>query len=321
MNSGAWQTSAIFSGLAPNTTYSFQARKTETATHFASDPSTAAQFITNPIPVTGVTLNKSATTLIVNNSEQLTATILPANATNQNVSWSSTNSLVATVSTNGTVTALGGGIAIIAVITEDGNKAATCTVTVSLGGNSLISGYVGWENGSGKSISQKSVEFPAEDINVYLQKQQSSNWSMVAVTFTNTDGYFEFRTVPAGRYRVILDIPGLIHDNPHIIEITDRDTIRNIEYVITEDGIISVNITTFTKEDNNLRVYPNPTSGQLTIENGKLRIENVEVFNVMGQKQKIIFNYQLSTQIDISHLQSGIYFLRVGNETVKVVKQ
>ena len=81
------------------------------------------------IPVTGVTLNKTALSLTVGGTETLTAIITPDNATNKNVTWSSNNLEVATVE-NGTVTAVGAGNATITVTTADGSKTATCTVTV-----------------------------------------------------------------------------------------------------------------------------------------------------------------------------------------------
>ena len=56
------------------------------------------------VPVTGVTLNKNSMTLPIGSSETLTATILPEDATNQNVTWSSSNTNVATVDQNGKVT-------------------------------------------------------------------------------------------------------------------------------------------------------------------------------------------------------------------------
>jgi hypothetical protein len=51
MDGGAWQPSATFSELTPNTTYSFEARKAETETHFASEPSPVAQFSTKPLGI------------------------------------------------------------------------------------------------------------------------------------------------------------------------------------------------------------------------------------------------------------------------------
>ena len=83
-----------------------------------------------PISVTGVSLNKSSLTLYENDSETLVATVTPSNATNKSVTWSSSNTSVASVSSSGKVTALAAGSAVITVTTSDGNKKATCSVTV-----------------------------------------------------------------------------------------------------------------------------------------------------------------------------------------------
>lgn len=80
--------------------------------------------------VTGVTLNKTALSLIEGGTETLTATVAPANATNRNVTWKSSNEDVAVVSM-GTITAKAPGTASITAITEDGGKEASCTVSVT----------------------------------------------------------------------------------------------------------------------------------------------------------------------------------------------
>ena len=82
-------------------------------------------------PVTSVSLDKTSLTLTEGDASQLTATVLPENASNKNVRWESTNTSVATVN-NGKVTAVKKGSAKIRVITEDGNKTAECDVTVKL---------------------------------------------------------------------------------------------------------------------------------------------------------------------------------------------
>ena len=79
--------------------------------------------------VTGVSLNKTSTTIEKGKSETLTATVAPSNATNKSVTWSSSNTNVATVS-NGVVTAKSAGTSTITVKTADGSKTATCKVTV-----------------------------------------------------------------------------------------------------------------------------------------------------------------------------------------------
>ena len=81
--------------------------------------------------VTGVTLNKSSLNLGVGGSEVLSATVLPADATNKQVTWLSSTPSVATVSQSGVVTGVKEGTAQISVITADGSKTAICSVIVS----------------------------------------------------------------------------------------------------------------------------------------------------------------------------------------------
>lgn len=84
-----------------------------------------------PVAANGVTLTPDKTTLNVGEKQTLTATVLPADATNKNVTWASSDTSVATVE-NGVVTAVGKGTATITVTTADGGYTATCEVTVKL---------------------------------------------------------------------------------------------------------------------------------------------------------------------------------------------
>jgi len=85
---------------------------------------------TDPVLVTGITLNKSSETIKVGNTLTITATVSPNNATNQTLNWTSSNTSIATVS-NGVVTGVAAGTATITASSTDGsNKSATCQVTV-----------------------------------------------------------------------------------------------------------------------------------------------------------------------------------------------
>ena len=84
---------------------------------------------TDPVAVTGVTLDKNAAEVEVGQTVKLTATIAPANATNKKVSWSSDKPAIATVA-DGVVTGVAEGTAVITVTTEDGAKTASATITV-----------------------------------------------------------------------------------------------------------------------------------------------------------------------------------------------
>ena len=83
------------------------------------------------IPITEISLDKSSATLTEGETTTLTATVLPENTTDsKSVSWSSSNSEVATVDANGTVTAKRAGTVVITATSTNG-KTAGCTVTVS----------------------------------------------------------------------------------------------------------------------------------------------------------------------------------------------
>jgi len=82
------------------------------------------------VAVTGVTLSQTTASLTTSAMMTLTATVLPANASNKTVTWSSSNPSVATVD-NGVVTAVGVGTATIIVTTQNGSKTAACSVTVT----------------------------------------------------------------------------------------------------------------------------------------------------------------------------------------------
>ena len=79
---------------------------------------------------TSVTISPSTASVEMGETVQLTETILPTNATDKSVSWSSSNQSIATVS-NGLVTGVSAGSATITVTTTDGGLTATCAVTVT----------------------------------------------------------------------------------------------------------------------------------------------------------------------------------------------
>jgi uncharacterized protein YjdB len=81
------------------------------------------------IPVSNITLNQTSAILHPTNTLMLMATIMPSNATDKTVTWSS-SSTNATVDSSGVVTAVSAGKAVIRVTTTSGNLVATCTLTI-----------------------------------------------------------------------------------------------------------------------------------------------------------------------------------------------
>ncbi|WP_435575516.1 Ig-like domain-containing protein [Clostridium algidicarnis] len=103
-----------------------------TVTTVDENKTASCSFTVNPIKnVSSVSLNKTTSDLIVGQTDTLLATVNPKDATNKDVKWKSSDDSILTVDTNGTVTAINQGTAIITVTTVDGSKAASCTFTVN----------------------------------------------------------------------------------------------------------------------------------------------------------------------------------------------
>ena len=87
--------------------------------------------VTSEIPVTGVNTSITNSTLEIGETAQITASISPNTASNQSINWSSNDTSIVTVNTNGLVTAIANGTTTITALTTDGNFTANNTITVN----------------------------------------------------------------------------------------------------------------------------------------------------------------------------------------------
>ena len=122
---------------------------------------------------------------------------------------------------------------------------------------------------------------------------------------------------PATNYRFVkwTESGAEVHpDSIYTFTVTgDRSLVAVFEKVV---GIASATLS------NQISVYPNPTSGELKIENGELKIKSVEVFDVYGRRLLSQPSPKSpETVIDISHLTTGVYFLRIHTEAGQVIKK
>lgn len=115
-----------------------------------TDPWSAATIVEDKVAVTGIELDQSSISLTeIGENVQLTANVLPHDATNKNVRWSSSNPSVAIVS-KGNVVCVGYGTAVILATTEDGGFMATCVVNVA-------SGIEGIENNKNVKVNDGTI--------------------------------------------------------------------------------------------------------------------------------------------------------------------
>ena len=122
--------SAPLTGLSHKTQYWYKAYVKLDSQTFYGEVKT---FTTDVVPVESVSLDKTEYTFnTIGNTLTLTATVLPADATDKSVSWSSSSDAVATVDASGKVTAVSKGTATIKAEAKDGSgKYASCSVTVN----------------------------------------------------------------------------------------------------------------------------------------------------------------------------------------------
>ena len=154
---------------------------------------TCAVTITEPTKVTGVSLSNSSLTLKADRTASLTATVSPSDAYNKNVTWSSANTSVATVSSSGVVTAKAVGSTTITVTTADGGFTAKCNVTVEergaadewtvliyMCGSNLESSMTN-DDGYGFAVSDikeiLSVKNQPDDVNIIIETGGCTKWT------------------------------------------------------------------------------------------------------------------------------------------------
>ena len=95
--------------------------------------------------------------------------------------------------------------------------------------------------------------------------------------------------------------------------------------VLRADSIDDDGISNYELQNTNYVIYPNPTAGKLSVVSSQLSESGgeIEIYDVVGQ---VVGTYRIhpentETVIDISHLSAGLYFLKIDNNVIKVVKE
>jgi hypothetical protein len=134
--------------------------------------------------VNEVSLDKTELALTVGDTQTLKATILPSDASNKAISWSSDNLSVAKVDENGNITAVAAGTANITVKTVDGEKTATCVVTVTRKSS-------GGSSSGGSSSPSYPVTTPGKTENgtVTVSPRSAEKGDSVTITVKPDSGY------------------------------------------------------------------------------------------------------------------------------------
>ena len=131
---------------------------------------------------TGITLNASSITLNIGNSAGLIASVMPEDAYDKTVQWSSSNTAVATVDSIGRVSAAGPGTALITATATDGSEAmASCLVTVLVPVTGITLNHTNITIAVGQTVSVVTASILPENASNMLLKWTSDNPSLASV--------------------------------------------------------------------------------------------------------------------------------------------
>ena len=155
------------------------------------------------VPVSQITLNKAEASISVGNSETLTATVAPENATIKALTWASSDEDVATVAPDGTVTAVKAGAATITATAADGSgKSAVCKVTVT--GDTTPPAhehsYGDWSK-DGTNHWHECTDAACPNRNESITDKAAHDYDDDADTTCNVCGYVRTVTPPAHEHR------------------------------------------------------------------------------------------------------------------------
>ena len=258
----------------------------------------------DPVAVTGVKLAYNDLTLKIGKSFTLIATVEPANATNKTVTWSSSNSTVASVTNMGVVQAKAAGTADITVTTADGGYTATCSFTVTT-----------------EDVPLTGLKIAPAETHIKVGQAGTLNVKYEPVTATHKEVMWE--TSDAAIVTVDQDgnIKGVAVGEAVItVKSKQNETIKSTCKVIV-DPTTAIEDATFA----NVVVAPNPFGNQLRIANYDLR-GKYALYNTQGVVVTSGVLEGTETRINTSILPAGMYLLRLSADngamkTYRVVKQ
>lgn len=150
------------------------------------------------IPVTGVTLNKKTLQMVIGETETLKVSVLPEDASDNSVTWKSSNASVATVSTSGVVSAKAEGVSTVSCETNDGHYKAECYVVVSEANSAYDYSF--------EPTTQTKIQYEAS--NVSLDEMPSNGCVFISLVDDEHALYLMYvgslvnGSIPAGTYPV-----------------------------------------------------------------------------------------------------------------------
>ena len=290
------------------------------------------------VAVSGVSLSPSTVNLTQSSAYQLSAIVTPSNATNKGVTFSSSNTSVATVNETGVVTPISVGEAIITVTTKEGSFTDTSIITViedASGPNLALNKSI---TGTGTHHSDNAVEnlvdgltstrwsvsgfpqsaiidlgkkYPVERTEVVCYSDRAYKYS-ISISDTENGTYTEIvdrsnNTTEGTEASPIVDVFSGVEGQFIKITVTGAEGYTGSWVSLLELRVFeasTLNIESNILNNNTISLWPNPVKENLKISN----IQDFNTLKIYDQLGKLIVSKSLKDEnIDVSNLKSGLY--------------
>ncbi len=319
----------------------------------AKTASSAITVNSSNVAVTSVSLSPGSVSLSVGGTQQLTPTVLPSNATNKSVSYSSNNTGVATVNALGLITAIANGTATITVTTADGNKTSTCAVTVSTATgnyftikNKWTGNYLydaGANAGYGPTVANNNYKWQkiAVDATNFILKNVGTGDVMhienltgnVQCTAAGSDWWsaqWSAENVDATWVRIknrwqtgsMIHIENLTGSAQYAGAQTSWESAQ-WQFQSVSGKKINVLDPEVSVENTAITIYPNPAvNNEFNIALPELGTDNTATVTVTDSNGRKVLVKQIHSSAAISHnLASGIYVVTINSNVLNVSKK
>ena len=184
----------------------------------------------------------------------------------------------------------------------------------NLGGPGFIEGAVS----DGANLTEKTGE-PMEGVTVILEDETGNP---IAFDYTNADGKYKFTNLALGTYRIAIDIINYPVGEKWVTLSEGEMSSEENNFSVTEEEI-STSIFNAEKELKHLvSITPNPANDVIFVDimEETNNFTSYEIINATGQKvmSSTANSFRNNSEIDISRLKSGVYFLRINQEDNKI---
>jgi len=273
--------------------------------------------------------------------------------------WKSSNPAAATVSETGLITAVAlGGTTEITAETEVGgliytakcvvyvepqtivieetdpvtNGTGSIVITLEIPASTLFTGSFEIILPAGVSISIDATQLAGAwsgSINLAIVPLPNNTWKFI-FTLSEAAQQSKMRKIAANTNKIVDIVYNVDNSVTNDFELKIKDlsfTLQDENNTVIErkETVVPVTVNSITdnsviETSHSIKIFPNPVKDELIIENGELKIENVEILDMYGRK---IVNYQLSifNSINVSDLPAGVYILKIGEYRGRFVKE